>query len=183
MLIVIYIWTTSDYIWVGYHIRDIIKIEKKLGNLLYAELGKDAFLCTLEIHFAECSIFAECCGKSTRQRGRVCWVLLPRHSAKGQALPSGLTTTLGKREGFANCFAFMALGKAPSPSVGCLCIFIFIESLLSTRQRLCWVDDKKHSTNSALPSIWLPCHVWCGWHLAKPLASAFGPFAECQRIL
>ena len=167
MLIVIYIWTTCDYIWVGYHIRDIIKIEKKLGNLLYAELGKDAFLCTLEIHFAECSIFAECCGKSTRQRGRVCWVLLPRHSAKGQALPSGLTTTLGKREGFANCFAVMALDKALSPSVGCLYIFIFIESLLSTRQKHCRVPDRKHSANSSLSSSWLLCDVCRRRHMAN----------------
>ena len=111
--------------------------------------------------------FLPCCGKSTRQRGRVCRVLLPRHSAKGQALPSGFTMTLGKRAGFANCFAVMALDKALSPSVGCLYIFIFIESLLSTRQKHCRVPDRKHSANSSLPSSWLLCDVCRRRHMAN----------------
>jgi len=38
--------------------------------------------------------------------------------------------------------------------------------------------DKKHSANSALLSIWLPCDVCRGWHSAKPLPSAFRPLPK-----
>jgi hypothetical protein len=98
--------------------------------------------------------------------------------AKLKILPSVFAMTLGKLEGFAECYSVLALGKDAitvfSPSTD----LFFAEGRFGTRQSLCRVRDKKLLAKSSLPSETLPCELCHGWHSAKPLPSVSRAFAE-----
>ena len=95
-------------------------------------------------------LFAECLTGGTRHSGHLCRV--------------SESTALGKAATFAECLT-LTLGKAPSRWRSSSRPLFFAECRIGTRQSLCRVSDKVHSTKRSLPINCLPsalCRVYIG---------------------
>ena len=169
--------------------RALGKKIKKNTNFLRGHSAKNFFLKKIQTlpsagqralgkEFKKKSNFAERRPEGTRQR-----ILRKKikHLYRGPDRGHSVKNFLKKNKKiFTKCLQGWYSAKRPSTGPAPWRSLLFAECLQGSRQSLCRVPDKRHSTKRALPINFLPCVLCRVPHSAKALPSAIWPLPSAS---